>query len=137
MTPQAKARTFAEFFGASTRELYLVVAHMAAEWNKNDNVGVVVGATAVSELESVRRSVGDGIPILVPGVGAQGGDLERAIGAGSNSKAELAIINVARAVIFAGSGLDFQSRAREAALAYRERIGTAVENKIGNPRARR
>jgi orotidine-5'-phosphate decarboxylase len=129
MTPQSKARTFAEFFNASTTELYLHVATLATEWNKNDNVGLVVGATTISELEAVRKKVGDNMPILIPGVGAQGGDLERAIEAGSNSAGELAIINVARGIIYAGQGDEFKHQVRSAAESYRSRIGDATRKK--------
>jgi orotidine-5'-phosphate decarboxylase len=130
MTPQSKAKTFAEFFGASTTELYLQIASMAVEWNKNDNVGLVVGATVVSELEAVRKKVGNEIPILIPGVGAQGGDLERAIDSGSNAKGELAIINIARGVISAGRGRDFEDQVRAAAESYRNKIMDSLARKI-------
>jgi len=130
MTPQSKAKTFAEFFGASTTELYLQIASMAVEWNKNDNVGLVVGATVVSELEAVRKKVGNEIPILIPGVGAQGGDLERAIDSGSNAKGELAIINIARGVIYAGRGRDFEDQVRAAAESYRNKIMDSLARKI-------
>jgi orotidine-5'-phosphate decarboxylase len=130
MTPQAKARTFAEFFGASTAELYLLVAGLVAVWNKNDNVGLVVGATAISELEAVRKKIGDSVPILIPGVGAQGGDLQSSVDAGSNSDAELAIINIARGVIYAGGGNDFREKIRSAATDYRAKIMDAVSKKL-------
>ncbi|OGC96013.1 MAG: orotidine 5'-phosphate decarboxylase [candidate division Zixibacteria bacterium RBG_16_53_22] len=131
MTPQAKARTFAEFFGASTTDLYLLVASLVPEWNKNDNVGLVVGATVVSELEAVRKKVGGEIPILIPGVGAQGGDLERSVDAGSNGRAELAIINIARGVIYAGGQeKNFRQKIRAAAENYRAQIMDAATRKI-------
>jgi orotidine-5'-phosphate decarboxylase len=75
LSPQSKAKTFAEFFSVSTRELFTYVAELAMEWNDNDNIGLVVGATVPRELAAVRKLTGEEIPILVPGVGAQGGDL--------------------------------------------------------------
>jgi orotidine-5'-phosphate decarboxylase len=131
MTPQAKARTFAEFFAASTTDLYLLVASLVPKWNKNDNVGLVVGATVVSELEAVREKVGGEIPILIPGVGAQGGDLERSVEAGSNGNAELAIINIARGVIYAGGHeKNFHRKIRTSAENYRAQIMDAASRKI-------
>ena len=130
MTPQAKARTFAEFFASSTTKVYEHVAELATRWNEKGNVGVVVGATAPEELREIREIVGEEMPILVPGIGAQGGDLERSIEHGSNSSGELAIINVARGVIYAWSdNSDFKSEIRRAAQSYRARIGDAVAKK--------
>ncbi len=104
------------------KPLYQHLAERAREWNTRKNVGVVVGATAPDELALVRRIVGDEMPILVPGVGAQAGDLERAVRASVNSCGELAIITVSRSVIFASSGEDFAQAARTAALALQDEI---------------
>jgi orotidine-5'-phosphate decarboxylase len=122
MTPQSKARTLAEFFNVSTVDLYLYVARLARQWNRNDNVGLVAGATSAVELEKIRGEVGQEMPILVPGVGNQGGDLERALGCGSNEKGELAIINLSRGVIYAGKGEDYRNEIRLAAEEYRSKI---------------
>ena len=129
MTPQAKARTFAEFFGVAAPELFMHVAGLAGEWNEHGNAGLVVGATKARDLEAVRAKIGNDMPILIPGVGAQGGDLEQSIALGSNRSGELAIINIARGVIYAGSGADFQTGVRAAALDYRDRISAVVEKK--------
>jgi orotidine-5'-phosphate decarboxylase len=85
-------------------------------------VGVVVGATAPQELSLVRRIVGDEMPILVPGVGAQGGDLERAVKNSVNSRGELAIITASRSVLFASQERDFAQAARKAAQELRDAI---------------
>jgi len=79
--------------------LYQVVAEHVKKWNTNGNVGVVVGATYPSELKKVREIVGD-MPILIPGVGAQGGDLEATIKAGKDSNGQGIIIASSRAIIF-------------------------------------
>jgi orotidine-5'-phosphate decarboxylase len=131
MTPKAKAKTFAEFFNVSTSELYLLIASSVPQWNQNGNVGLVVGATAADELGAVRKTVGDAIPILIPGVGAQGGDLETSVDVGSNASAEMAIINLSRGIIYAGEGTDFQEGIRAAALQYRDRIKAAIDKKVG------
>ncbi|RJQ34320.1 orotidine-5'-phosphate decarboxylase [Candidatus Parcubacteria bacterium] len=92
--------------------LYKKVAHLVREkWNTNGNCGVVVGATYPEELREVRKIVSD-MPILIPGVGAQGGDLEKAVQAGKDSRGKGMIIAAARSVIFASPGADFAEAAR-------------------------
>lgn len=81
--------------------MYKTVAeHVVKEWNYNGNCALVVGATYPEELAIVRRIVGD-MPILVPGVGAQGGDIEQTMKAGLDSKKAGLIINSSRNIIFA------------------------------------
>lgn len=83
------------------KPLYQVIAeHVIKDWNKNGNCAVVVGATYPEELKIVRGIVGD-MPILVPGIGAQGGDLESTIKNGLNSKKQGLIISSSRGIIFA------------------------------------
>ena len=92
--------------------LYRVVAeHVAASWNRRDNCAVVVGATYPDELLEVRRIVGD-MPILIPGIGAQGGDVARTVVAGRDSRGRGMIINSGRAILFASGGEDFAEAAR-------------------------
>ncbi|MFC7116257.1 orotidine-5'-phosphate decarboxylase [Natronoarchaeum sp. GCM10025703] len=79
--------------------LYERVAALADTWNKNDNVGLVVGATTPEELESVREQVPD-LPFLVPGVGSQGGDAEAAVEHGLADG--VGVVNSSRGIIFAG-----------------------------------
>src|SRR3989338_7707492 len=87
--------------------LYHVVARRVAnEWNKNGNCALVVGATYPDELREVRSIVGD-MPILIPGVGAQGGDVEKTVNAGKDSRRQGMIINSSRGIIFASKGADF------------------------------
>ncbi len=129
-TSSSSAESFAEFLNSSTKKIYEYVAGLAAEWNVNGNIGVVVGATAPEDLGIVREIVGEDIPFLIPGVGAQGGDLEQSIGYGSNSRGELAIINVARSIIYAWiNESDYKSEIRKAALSFKSRIEKAVEQK--------
>ena len=91
--------------------VYERVADMAAEWSRG-NVGLVVGATAPDELRSIRERVPD-LPFLVPGVGAQGGDVEAAATYGPS--AGVGLVNSSRGVIFAGEGESFDRAAGEAA----------------------
>lgn len=74
-----------------------VAKNVACEWNKNSNCGLVVGATAPQELMAVRRIVGDDLPLLIPGIGAQGGDLETTVKAAHHHF----IINSSRGIIYA------------------------------------
>jgi orotidine-5'-phosphate decarboxylase len=98
------------------------IANLAIEWNANGNIGLVVGATSPVELEQIRKLVGEDMPILVPGVGVQGGDLESAVKAGSNSFGKMAIINVSRGIIYSDPGPSFQEAVRQEAGAYKDAI---------------
>lgn len=92
--------------------LYRFVARRVAnEWNKNGNCALVVGATYPDELREVREIVGD-MPILVPGIGAQGGDVEETVSAGKDSRGQGMIINSSRGIIFASNSADFAKAAR-------------------------
>ncbi len=93
-------------------KLYQLVVRKAVEWNRYGNIGLVVGATHPSELAEIRQSIPDEMPILIPGVGAQGGDLEKSLKAGANSKGELAVINVSRSVLYASQDDDFAEKAK-------------------------
>jgi len=90
---------------ASGEPLYERVAALADVWNANDNVGLVVGATAPEELAEVREIVPE-VPFLVPGVGAQGGDAEAAVEHGLAARPDAAVdvglVNSSRGIIFAG-----------------------------------
>ena len=99
--------------GNQAIELYQRVAEkVAKDWNYNGNCGLVVGATYPGELEIVRRIAND-LPFLIPGIGAQGGDIEKTVKAGVDENGRNAIINSSRGIIFVSSGQDFSVRARE------------------------
>jgi orotidine-5'-phosphate decarboxylase len=92
--------------------LYRFLARRVAnEWNKNGNCALVVGATYPDELREVRGLVGD-MPILIPGIGAQGGDVQMSVLAGKDSRGHGMIINSSRGIIFASKGADFAEAAR-------------------------
>lgn len=102
--------------------LYQVVARrVSTEWNANGNCMLVVGATYPEELTAVRKIVGD-MTLLVPGIGAQGGDVEKTVRAGLNSKKAGMMINSSRGIIFASNGEDFAEKAREEAVKLRDEI---------------
>lgn len=92
--------------------LYAYVAYrVSREWDKNGNCGLVVGATYPGQLREVREAVGD-MPILIPGIGAQGGDVEKTVAAGKDSRGRGMIVNSSRGIIFASKGADFAEAAR-------------------------
>ena len=102
--------------------LYLHVARrVATEWNEIGDCGLVVGATYPAELAQVRAIVGN-LPLLVPGIGAQGGDIAATLAAGRTADGSGLMINSSRAVLYAGKGEDFAAAARKVALATREAI---------------
>ncbi len=104
------------------RPLYQhVAAKVASEWNTNRNCLLVVGATWPAQLRDVRTIVGD-VPLLVPGVGAQGGDVEAVVKNGCTGDGTGLLISSSRAILYASRGDDFADAARAATLSLREQI---------------
>lgn len=104
-------------------KLYEVVAQKVKDdWNKNDNCLLVVGATYPAELAKLRQALGEKMFFLVPGVGAQGGDIEATIRAGINSAGQGLIINSGRGIIYASVGNDFAKAAADAAKRLKDEI---------------
>lgn len=104
------------------RRLYQVVAELAASrWNSHGNCGLVVGATYPTELGDVRSIVGE-MPLLLPGIGAQGGDVERAVRLGRTHAGRGLLVSSSRAILYASSGEDFAEAARGATQMLRETI---------------
>jgi len=111
------------------KPLYQVIAaKVAKDWNYNGNCGLVVGATYPKELDIVRHIVGN-IPILIPGIGAQGGDLEKTVQAGVDKTGLNALINSSRGIIFASTGVNFAEKAREEALKLKNLINKQRRSK--------
>jgi len=110
-----------------TQPLYETVARLAARWNADlpGTCGLVVGATYPQELGELRRAAPD-LPFLIPGIGAQGGNLEAAVTHGPTRAGDVGpVINSSRGIIYASTGDDFAQAARAAALALRDRIRLA------------
>jgi orotidine-5'-phosphate decarboxylase len=111
--------------------LYKLVAHkVASEWNANGNCGLVVGATYPEELAQVREIAGE-LPILIPGIGPQGGDLEAALLAGFDQNQRGVLINSSRGIIFASKEADFAEAAREATHQLHDQI-TAIRRELAH-----
>ncbi|MBN1782577.1 orotidine-5'-phosphate decarboxylase [bacterium] len=108
--------------------LYLHVARAIAEWNGNDNCGLVAGATHGEELWAIREITPD-LPFLIPGIGAQGGDLESAVLSGTDKAGEMALINSSRGILYASSGAGFAEAARNAAEILRNEINVVRKTK--------
>lgn len=105
---------------------YKYVAHRVSRyWNQNNNCALVVGATCPGELREVHGLVWD-MPILIPGIGAQGGDLESTVVAGMDNNGQGMVINVSRSVIFASSGDDFADAAQREAAKLRDSINNHI-----------
>ena len=108
--------------GAGNTAIYELVAQMVArDWNTTGQCALVVGATFPGEIARVREIVGE-MPLLVPGIGAQGGDIEATVMAGKTAAAAGLMINSSRAILYAGKGEDFAAAARQVALATRDEI---------------
>lgn len=120
--------------GAEFAPLYLALAERAATWADRypATLGLVVGATYPQHLAAVRARCPN-LPILLPGVGAQAGDLSAAIRSGLDASGAGLIVTSSRAITYAGSGLDFADRSREAALRLRDEIN-AVRSVEAAPR---
>ena len=111
--------------GAQPEKLYEHLARLAAgPWNVNGELGLVVGATFPDELARV-RALAPRLPLLVPGVGAQGGDVNATVRAGLDADGYGLVINSSRAILYAGKGTDFADQARKAAVATRDAIRAA------------
>ncbi len=108
--------------------LYEYVARQVLKWNAAGNAGLVVGATYPQELQRLRQIAPD-LPILVPGVGAQGGDLASAARDGADAAGERAIISASRSVLYASAGRDFAEQAALVASALRDTANQARQHK--------
>ena len=111
-----------QFLDVGGEKLYERVARLAAgEWNTSGQIALVVGATFPSEIARVREIVGD-MPLLVPGIGAQGGDIEATVRAGRTVAGTGLMINSSRAILYAGKDENFHIAARAAAQETRNAI---------------
>lgn len=120
-TSNASARDFQDVESDGKKLYRLVAERVVQEWNVAGNCLLVVGATYPRELAEIRAMAGDMI-FLVPGIGAQGGDIAAAVHAGRTAAGRGLIINSSRAILYASSGADYAAAARAAALKLRDEI---------------
>jgi orotidine-5'-phosphate decarboxylase len=113
--------------------LFLRVARQAASWDKHGTLGLVVGATYPADVAAVRR-IAPRAPILLPGVGAQAGDLERSVQAGVDADGGGAIVNASRTILYASAGSNWQVAARTEAENLRSAINAARASSATAPR---
>ena len=110
---------------ASGDKLFEHIARLASDaWNSSGQLALVVGATFPAELARVRE-LAPTLPLLIPGIGAQGGDIEATVQAGWRANGPI-IVSSSRAILYAGNGDDFAAAARQAALATRAALNTAI-----------
>ena len=105
------------------RPLYKKVIEEVCKWNENRNCGLVVGATHSHDLESVRNIAPD-LPLLIPGVGAQGGSLKDAVKHGTDDTGGLALISASRSIIYKSNGYDFAEAAQREAESLQQQINS-------------
>jgi orotidine-5'-phosphate decarboxylase len=109
------------------RDLYKIVAgRVSQSWNYNGNCSLVVGATYPEQLAEVRK-IAPALPLLIPGIGAQGGDLVQTVTNGLNSQGTGIIINSSRNIIYASSGKDFGWAAANEAIRIDKEIAQLVK----------
>jgi orotidine-5'-phosphate decarboxylase len=125
-TSNKGAEDFQDLRDVSGKPLYEAVAVKANEWNIKNNIGLVVGATYPQELKRI-RDICPSMPLLIPGIGAQGGSLEQAVKFGVDSRGEKAIVSVSRQILYASRGKDFARAARQAAVDIRNAINSVRE----------
>lgn len=110
------------------KELYKQILETSKTWKNSKNLMYVVGATKAEHFAEIRKIVPDNF-LLVPGVGAQGGNLSEVCKYGMNSNVGL-LINSSRAIIYASNGVDFAEKAREEALKMQEEMAVILKTTI-------
>ncbi len=105
--------------------LFEIVASKVSQWNTYGNLGLVVGATYPEELRLIRQNHPE-IPLLIPGIGAQGGELSRVVNYGVDKQRQKTIINSSRQILYASKEKDFARAARNAAIEIRDQINRCL-----------
>lgn len=118
-----------QFMKENGEQLFEKVLNTSKEWGTTDNIMYVVGATHPEMFKTIRKHVPDHF-LLVPGIGAQGGDLQGVSRNGMNDKCGL-LVNSSRGIIYAGDGKDFAKKARAAALKVQSQMAELLEEKFG------
>ena len=126
LTSNKGAEDFEKLKLDSGQFLYQYIIEKVIDWNTNNNCGLVFGATNSSELKENIDSF-DSLPVLLPGVGVQGGSIEDVIAAFESAGRSNLLINVSRGIIYCSSGEDFAEKASEELLNYNKKIDTILK----------
>ncbi|AGF48983.1 orotidine-5'-phosphate decarboxylase [Candidatus Kinetoplastidibacterium galati] len=111
--------------------LYLHIARVISEeWNINSQFGLVAGATFPKELALIRKTIGEDMPILVPGIGAQGGEVYSTVVSGTNNNCSGAMISSSRAIIYASNNDNWREASSIAAKRFRDDINLSRKKKM-------
>ena len=121
LTSNSGAKDFQFINSEDGNPLYIEVAQKLSNWNENENLGMVLGATHISELIAT-LNVAPALPCLIPGVGKQGGDAAAVRDAFRDIGNDLFIVNSSRGIIYASGGDDFAAEARAAAIMLRDSL---------------
>jgi orotidine-5'-phosphate decarboxylase len=129
VTSNPGARDF-QYLRVGGKPLYERVIARVKKWNTSHNCGLVVGATRPNEMKRIRSLV-PSMPILIPGIGAQGGDVEAAVRYGCTKDGDLALLTSSRGIIYASGGEDFADAAQQAALSVRKQVNAYRDKHFG------
>ncbi len=127
LTSNPGAKDF-QYFSNGSKTLFTQVLEQVQSWNIHQNCGLVVGATKPGELKSIRNAAPE-LPFLIPGLGAQGGDLKEAVLQGTDNAGQLALFNSSRSIIYKSSGNDFAEAAKREAELLRDEINRVRDEK--------
>lgn len=127
LTSNPGSRDF-QYFSDGKMKLYEKIAQTVLTWNDKNNCGLVVGATHPSELASIREMCPN-LPLLIPGIGAQGGDIITSVKFGTNVDGSMALFNSSRGIIYSSNKNDFDIAAKESARLLKEQLNRAREKK--------
>lgn len=119
VTSNKSAEDF-QYLNCDGEPLYLRVVNKVKSWNTDGNLGLVVGAPKPDQIAEIRHVAPD-LPFLIPGIGAQGGDLEKAVSYGTAGDG-IITINVSRGIIFASTGKDFAEKAAHALADFNSQV---------------
>lgn len=125
LTSNKGSRDFQMQKMANGKLLYETVIEKVNSWNVKKNIGLVVGATHPQMFEGIRKLAPE-MPYLIPGIGAQGGDLENTVKYGFDKEKVLALVNSSRGIIYASNGADFAEAAAKKAKELRDQINALL-----------
>ncbi|GAB4370940.1 MAG: orotidine-5'-phosphate decarboxylase [Calditrichia bacterium] len=120
-----------QYLAVGNQPLYQAVARKVRHWSRHSgNLGLVIGATRGQDIRTVRETAPD-LPFLIPGIGAQGGNLREAVLFGTDAEGKNSLINISRSIIYAASDSGFAEAAARMAAQYRQEINQYREEKLG------